>query len=231
MATKKQISDAILYRLAGGIPDSGFPIDERDIWDALESKLNTLFKVTHFNQTLPSGETIPDNLMIATYDNISVTSSYSGKSKSTLPIVPISLPRGMGINEIKPILSQNTSDSNLILGNPFIPFMAGQDFLLKADSLLNDLMGQIGYTPSGKIVEYTKDITTFGITKVSMKLVVFDMSQYGVSDELPIPADFVGQLEDELTREYAAVLPESGVINNFSNAGQTIPNNAATNNK
>lgn len=220
MSTKRIIADQVLIRLFGGLPDSAAPVQKYDIYKALEQKLNALFKLTHFNQTLPSGESIPDGLMIATYDNIAATSSYSGKSKSTLPIMPISLPRGMGINEIRPILSLNTSDSNLILGNPFIPLMAGQEFLLQADNLLNDLLGQIGYTPNGKIVEYSKDITTFGMTKVSMKLVVFDMAQYNETDVLPVPADMEQQIVNELIAEFAPVVPESGQVNAITTANQ-----------
>lgn len=218
--TKKLISDNLLYKLAGGIPTPGFPIHQEDVWVSLDMKINAMFKLTQFNQNLPNGETIPDNLMIATYEDIAVT-SISNYSKATLPIMPISLPRGAGINEIRPILSKRGTDRTY--GNPMIPLLAGQNYLLQADSLLNDLMGQFGYELNGKTINFTKDITTYGIDTVSMKLVVFDMSQYGVTDYLPIPTDYIDMIEKELMQEFSPVLAKSGFVSNYTNPTQNIP--------
>lgn len=215
--TKKLISDNVLYRLAGGVPVPSFPIHEEDIWSSLDAKINAMFKMTQFNQTLPSGETIPDNLMIATYEDIAVT-SVSNYSKASLPIMPISLPRNAGINEIRPILNKSGEDRTY--GNPMIPLLAGQHYLLQSDSLLNDLMGQFGYEPNGKTIKFTSDITTFGISTVQMKLVVFDMSQYGVTDTLPITPDMVEPIEKELLQEFAPVLAKSGFVSVWTNPSQ-----------
>ena len=224
MSTKKEISEMVLYKLAGGVPDSSFPVDERDIFDALEHKVNARIKSEQFSINIPSGGTIPENLMLATYEDVAVTRTSNERSKCTLPIIPISLPRNAGVNEIRPVL--NVTDSgDRMLGNPLIPLQAGQDFLLKADTLLNDLQGQWGYTINGKTIFITKDLTTYDITKVDMKLVVFDISQYSLTQDLPIPSDWVNQIEDELVAEFAPVLAESGYVNNFTNAGQTVPNN------
>lgn len=219
MATKKQISDSVLYKLAGGIPDSSFPIDERDIWNSIDHKINARFKLEQFQGNLPSGGTIPDNLCLATYEGITVTRTSNERSKCTLPIMPVSLPRNAGINEIRPVLNL-TDSGDRMLGQPIIPLQAGQAYLLNADELLNDLMGQWGYEVNGKTIVFTKDLTTYDITKVDMKLLVFDISQYSITDTLPIPADFQEQLENELVAEFAPVIPESGVVNNFTNAGQ-----------
>ena len=110
--------------------------------------------------------------------------------------------------------------------NPFIPLQRGQISLLKVDGLLNDLMGQIGYEPKNQTITFTKDLTLFGVTNVTMELCVFDISNYSITQDLPIPADYIGRLVDELVSEFAPVSAETGMVNNFSNAGQTIPNNA-----
>jgi hypothetical protein len=227
MATKKEISDAVLYKLAGGVPDSGFPVDERDIWHALESKVNALFKLTQFSVNLPSGSTIPDGLYLATYEDVAVTRTSNERSKCTLPVIPVSLPRNAGIHEIRPVLNL-VSSGDRMLGNPVIPLQAGQDFLLQADSLLNDMLGQFWYIPSGKTITFSKDLTVYEITKVDMKLVVFEAGNYTINQDLPIPADMVQQIEDELVREFAVVMPESAIVNNFSNMGQK-PGNAVSN--
>ena len=62
--TKKIISDEVLYKISGGVPPSGFPIDERDIWSSLEDLINAKFKLHHFDTTLASGETLPEFSMI-----------------------------------------------------------------------------------------------------------------------------------------------------------------------
>lgn len=217
MATKKEISEMVLFKLSGGWPDVNFQTDERDIWDALDHKVNEIFKLHHFDTTLPSGETIPENTMIATYENNTVTSLGNGKSSVTLPITPISLPKSMGI-----YLVYDPANPD----NPFIPLQRGQLSLLKVDSLLNDLMGQVGYEPKNQTITFTKDLTLFGVTNVTMELCIFDISNYSITQDLPIPADYIGRLEDELVNEFAPVSAETGVVNNFSNAGQTIPNNA-----
>ena len=95
--TKKIISDEVLYKISGGVPPSGFPIDERDIWSSLEDLINAKFKLHHFDTTLASGETLPEFSMIATYENNTVTSLGNGKSYATLPVQPINLPKGAGI--------------------------------------------------------------------------------------------------------------------------------------
>lgn len=219
MSTKRLIADMVLYKLAGGPPDASFPVNKLDIYDALEHKVNTMFKTQQFSTNLPSGGTIPENMALATYEDVAVTRTSNERSKCTLPVMPIALPRNAGVNEIRPVLNLVESGDR-ILGNPIIPIQAGQTFLLQADKLLNDLMGQWGYEVNGKTIIFSKDLTVYDITKVDIKLVVLDITQYTETDELPIPADYLGQIEDELVQEFAAVVPESGLVNNFSNANQ-----------
>jgi hypothetical protein len=225
MATKKEISDFVLFKLAGGIPDGSFPVDERDIWDSLDNKVNAHFKLSHFTANLPGNETIPDNLHTAIYEDIAVTRTSNERSQCTLPVMPIALPKEIGIVEIRPVLNISQSGDRM-LGQPVIPLRAGQEFLLGADKLLNGLMGQFGYTPRGRKIIFTKDLTTYNITKVDAQLVVFDISQYGENDTLPIPQDYIDQIEGELINEFAPVVSKTGRVNVWANPNPTIPNNA-----
>jgi hypothetical protein len=205
--TKRIIADQVLQRLAGGFPDVQEAVQKEDIFKAIEQKINSMFKIQHFNQTLASGETtIPENLALATYDDVTVT-SFNGKSKATLPIIPISLPRNMGI-----FLVYDADFPD----NPFIPLLRGQSALLKSDTLLNDLMGQIGYEPKNTEIVFTKDITQFGIDEVTMELVVFDITQYNETDLLPVPSDYAEQIVNELVNQFSNVVPETGIVNNYS---------------
>lgn len=220
--TKRLISDQVLFRLYGSLPDSSATVQKYDVYKALEQKINAKFKLTQFSQTLPNGQTIPDNLMIATYEDVPVTRTFNEQSVATLPVMPISLPIGMGINEIRPVLNQIPTGDRM-LGSPMIPLQAGQDFLLQADKLLNGLMGQVGYTPSQSKVIFTTDLTTLNVTKVDMKLVVFDLSQYGETDPLPIPSDMEEILVSELYAQFAPVQPERGIINPITTFGDQAP--------
>lgn len=217
--TKKQISDTVLYKLAGGVPDSGFPVDERDIWSSMEDIINKMLKAQQFSVNLPSGGTIPENLLLATYEDVAVTRTSNERSKCTLPVIPVSLPRNAGINEIRPVLNLVDSGDRM-LGNPIIPVQAGQTFLLQADKLLNDLLGQWSYEVNGKTIIFSKDLTTYDISKVDMKLVVFSIADYTINQDLPLPADWVSDITDTLVQEFAPVVAENGFVNNFTNAGQ-----------
>ena len=217
--TKKQFSDSVLYKLAGGIPDTAFPVDERDVWDAMEHRINARFKMEQFSVNLPSGGTIPDGLHLATYEDIELTRTSNERCKCTLPVVPVALPRNAGINEVRPQLNLVESGEKM-LGNPLIPLQPGQTYLLKADKLLNNLMGEWGYEVNGKTLIINKDLTVFDITKVDMKLVVFQISDYTITQDLPVPADYLAQLEDEIIQEFAPVAAESGYVNIWSNLGQ-----------
>lgn len=210
--TKKIIAEQVLKRLDGGYSDTADPIDERDVYKATEQKINALFKLRHLDTTLPSGETLPENAMIATYENIAVTSLDNGKSYATLPVTPISMTKNMGIFMI---YDPTTPD------NFFIPLQRSQLALLKADELLSDLMGSIGYEPKNQTVTFTKDLTFFGINNVTMELCVFDMSKYSLTDRLPIPADMEDQIIQELVKDFSPVQPEDGTVNNFTSAGQS----------
>jgi hypothetical protein len=211
MVTKKIISDQILLRLYGGYRDTNAPVDERDIWRALEELINTVLKSQHFSQTLPSGETIPENLMIGIYENVATISTTTGKSKAVLPITPISLPRNLGIYQI---YDSQHPDS------PFIPLLAGQKALLKTDALLSDLLGQVSYEPKGTTIIFNKDLPLYGISSITMELIVMDISLYGINDILPIPADYTAGIIEQLMTIFSAVVAEDAEVNPYTNAGQ-----------
>lgn len=212
--TKKIISDEVLYKISGGVTPSGFPIDERDIWSSLEYLINAKFKLHHFDTTLASGETLPEFSMIATYENNTVTSLGNGKSYATLPVQPINLPKGAGICYV-----YNAATPDIF----YIPLQRGQVALLKVDDLLNDLGGQIGFEPKKNTIVFTKDLTTYGVTSVTMELAVFDISQYTTTQDLPIPADMVEEIQSALIAEFAPVLAKSGIVSNFVNPSQNVP--------
>lgn len=212
-STKMIIGEQVLFRYYGGYIDTSGPVQLEDVYKALEQKVNSLFKLHHFDTTLPSGETTPDNLMIGTYENVAVTSLNNGKSQSILPITPISLPKNVGI-----YLVYNPDFPDF----PFIPLLKGQRGLLRTDTLLNDMLGQITYEPNNNRLTFSKDLLLMGCPVVTMELCVLDMSLYSVTDPLPIPSDYEQTIIDELVQSFMPVLPEVGLVNNYTTAGQKV---------
>jgi hypothetical protein len=211
--TKRILSDQVAYYLSSGYPDVADAVQREDIDKQIEQKINAMFKMQQFSINLPNGETIPDNIMLATYEDVPIVVASNVKSKSVLPVMPISLPRNAGIHEIRPVI--NTNGNERLLGPPFIPLISGQSYLLQADILLNDLMGQISYEPQGRSVVYSKNLVTLQITKCDMKLVVFDISQYDEFTILPIPSDMEDAVIQEVVKFFAPVQPEQGLVSNY----------------
>ena len=211
MSTKRLIGDQILYRLNGGNPDNSFPVQLPDIYKALEQKLNAKFQIRQFDTNLPQGETIPDNLCIGVYEDIPVTTFSQLKSKAVMPVMPITLPRNVGIFLI---YDPKNIDA------PFIPLQRGTTALLRTNALLNDLMGMVSYEPRGREVIFNKNLPLMGVNKVTMELIVMDISQYSETDILPIPASLEAEIIEELVQQFSKVVPESGIVNNFSNSNQ-----------
>lgn len=207
-STKYLLAEQVQTRLAGGFRDANQPVQNEDIVKAIEQIINSMFQMQYYSATLPTGETIPDNLMIAFYENIQVT-SVGDKSQAELPIVPISLPRNMGVYRV--------TDSN---DNDFIPVPLGQGALLRADKLLNDLLGSIWFEVRKNVVIFSKDILLLGINTVNMYLIVMDISLYSNTDPLPIPSSMEEEIVERAFAKFATVTPETGIVNNYSSATQ-----------
>ena len=195
MTTKNKISEQVLYRVNGGVTKTNSVIQKEDVVEALSQMINTQFKTQHFAVTLPSGETIPDNLLMADYEAPVVT--FGGhKSKCTLPIMPVTLPRNMGVFSVSP---------NEDFSNEYIPIQAGQDELLKGQPLISDLLGEVGYYVKGKEIITAQDVTINNVTKLYLRLVIFDIAAYDDYDSLPIPADYETTIVDELVKRFAPI--------------------------
>ena len=209
--TKYLLAEQVMYRISGGYPDVSSPVDRRDIYKAIEQLINSQYKYQFLSVQLPSGESIPDNLCIGTFAGITVTSDTLGRSKATLPIMPVSLPKDLGVYQI---YQAEYPES------PFIPLPRGVYSLLKTDELLNDILGQCGYEVKGKTIVFTKDLPLYGISSVTMELIAMDITAYSETDYLPIPADYEATIIDQLVKMFAPIVPETALQNPYTTAGQ-----------
>jgi hypothetical protein len=106
--------------------------------------------------------------------------------------------------------------------NDYIPVPLGQGALIRADKLLNDLLGSVWYELRNFTVVFSKDITLLGVSSVNMYLVVMDISLYSNTDPLPIPAGAEDEIIEKVFAKFAIVTPETGIVDNYSAATNKI---------
>lgn len=213
-SSKRVIADQVMFKIQGGYPDVASPVQYPDVYKAMEQKINSDFKTIHFAQTLAGGETIPEHAMMATYEDITVSSIESQtKSEAILPVQPISLIRNMGVYDIYDTNHPEVS---------FIPLRYGQQNLLKSQPLINDLLGQVGYSPKGNKVIFDQDLLTIGVETVDMVLLVMDFSTYEDSDALNLPPDYESNLVDYLVKIFAPVVQGEKDVDVYTEPTQPI---------
>jgi hypothetical protein len=196
MTTKSQMIERIRRVLSGGYPSNRDRVKDAEIEKQLESVINTLLKVEMFNMTFNvDGATIPDGVMIATYENIEVVGGIDDTCFVTLPVTPMYLPEKMGVFSVYP-----TSYPQ----HEFIPIPAGQYYILQQITEVNSLLGRVPYVWDGKKITIYRNLIGDGIFTVDMKLAIADLSQYGPNDPLPVSPELEAQAIDAVVKLYVA---------------------------
>ena len=220
VVTIGRLSEEILKMLSGGDIQAATNISLNEIKISIGQCINSLLKIEHFTINEKMRETIPNGSVLAWYEGIAVTSS-NGKSKITLPIKPIKLPRDMGVFGVYP---KYTTDSNYELDKEFIPMQMGQSSLIKSQPMINDLFGQVGRETIGGEIWLTKDIKAlFPDVVVAMRLVVMDVSQYGDWDILPLLPEQEIQIKQEVIKLYSGVGVADMVVDATTKQQQNLP--------
>lgn len=203
-STKGRIVEQI-QRLLEGNSIINSRVHKNDIKLLVEQVGNQLLKADHFAVNVPEGDTIPNNCMVFTYDNVAVTTYKTTKSKATLPAIPISLPRNMGVLHVSKVEA---------IDEPFIPIPTSLYGVIKPQALLGDLSGLIGYEIVGRDIIFTKNLPGLGVNAVYIRLVGLDLSQLGDYDLLPLSADMEAQLVTQVYNILAQVPPADKQNNN-----------------
>ena len=188
MTTKFKIAEQV-NRLLKGNPVISARIHQNDIKILIEQVANQLLKADYFAVNMPDGDTIPNNCMVFTYDNVPVTTYKTTLSKATLPAIPISLPRNMGV------LHVSKTDA---INEPFVPIPTSLFGIVSPQDLLGDLSGLIGYEVIGKDIVFTKNLPGLSINSVYIRLVGVDLSQLTDYDILPLSADLEAQVVQQV---------------------------------
>ena len=108
------LCEQVMNLLQGGDASAATPIEMPVIQKMIEHLINLNLKSDYFTTHLAQGETIPDGLMLANYENIPVLPYKKKFSRAKLPAIPISLPRNMGYYFIGPAVANNLLQTNLL---------------------------------------------------------------------------------------------------------------------
>lgn len=199
--TVYRLAEEILKLLTGGDPPAATDISINEMKISIGQVANSLLKTEYFQVNGATGETIPNGSVLGLYEDIAVE-SWSGKSRCTLPIKPLKLPRNMGVFAIYP--KYRNIDAGYDLDKEFIPLQMGQAGLLKSQLMINDLMGQVGYEVFGNQVIFTKDIKLqYPQIVVAMRLAIMDISLYDDYEILPILPEQEWQIKQEVWKMYS----------------------------
>lgn len=181
MTTISNITERVRLQLSGGNPSVRDSSRDAEIREAINSVGATLLKADVLNNL--DGETIPDGVIIATYEKIPLTRA-KGRAIATLPATPMNMPERMGVFAVYPPDEPE---------NEFDPLPPGIYNLWKEDKLLSPLDNG-WYTWDGNKVTIWKDLVGGGMSAVDMKICTVDFRLLGDSAILPIPVDLEAQL-------------------------------------
>lgn len=206
--------------LAGGDPGAADNISANELKIAIGQVCNSVLKTEYLQVNGRTGETIPNGSVLGMYTDIAVV-TYNGKSKATLPIKPLKLPRNMGVFAIYP---KYTGIGDYQLDKEFIPLQMGQAALIKSQLMINDLLGQVGYEVFGMDVVFTKDIKTlFPEVVLAMRLAIMDISQYDDYDVLPVLPEQEWQIKQEVVKLYAGEPVPDKLVDDTAKEQKNIP--------
>src|SRR5580692_8351223 len=178
--TKQRLADEIMLLLAGGRVGSAVKWHPSEIKLSIAQVANQLLKMEYLNTNIPFGEAIPHGAAIGTYPG-NLLVPWSNTCMTTLPVMPIKLPRNMGVYQIFPAADYFTE---------FIPLQLGEASMILSQGLVGALSGFTGYEVSGLQVIFTQDLTIPNVnTYVTARLVVLDFTQYSDYDVLPLPPE------------------------------------------
>jgi hypothetical protein len=213
--TKYKLAEQCVRILNGGEIPVATKVKINEAKIAVEQVLNKLLKMEYLNLNIPTAELIPNGASVATYEGITVT-QYGTRSKSTLPAMPLKLPRGIGVYQIFDPANMDC---------PFIPLEMGQFGLLSSQPLINNLLGQVGYEWYGTEIIYTTDLTQPSPIEVTIRLVVLDIGQYSDYDILPVPADMEWEIVQEVVKLYSAEPVGDKLVDPNNNDQVNVPIN------
>lgn len=192
MITKGKITDQILRLYTGGNTSDEKELSRDDINLLVEQVINRLLKTEYMAVNMQSGDMFPPHTLVTTYYLSLVSNSAQNPYvHAYLPVMPISLPRNMGVWSVG-----NASGTR----DEYIPLQTGQQSMITSQDALQYLESQVGYWVEGNVINFLTDITEspFNVSSVKVQLLVVDPSVLGEYDYLQIPVEMQEMIVKEV---------------------------------
>lgn len=210
-----RLAEQVYSLIEGGDPGVASSISLNELKISCAQVINQMLKTEYLSVNMKTGEAIPNGTVVARYENIPVVQTSNNKSKASLPVKPMMLPRNMGV------WSVYLEDSP---EKEFIPLQMGQSNLLRSQLMINDLLGQTGYEVRGNDIYFTKDITDAGHpTSVIIEMIIMDISNYSDYDVLPVPPEMEWQVVQEVYKLYITQPIADKVVSATAKEEKNIP--------
>tara|TARA_R110002050_G_C8788119_1_gene501828 strand:- start:233 stop:871 length:639 start_codon:yes stop_codon:yes gene_type:complete len=212
MTTIGKITEQIYRVYSGGNPSDDSEITKSEIKSLVSQSINKLLKSEYLGVNRKDGDYFPPHSMISTYNVGSISTYETVKARAKLPVVPISLPRDMGVWSVS-----TSGDAD----QQYIPLQSGQYTLLSSQDVLQHLDNQVGYYVDGQYLIFTKDITQspYSCSTLKVRLLTIDATTLDDYDIVQIPADMEdGVIKDVL--QFLGVVPK--VVDKVSDSNNQV---------
>lgn len=205
MVTIYSISEQI-QRLLGQNTGGSARVHINEIKLLVSQVASSVIKGDQLSVNMPNGDTIPNNCVLYTFENIPVTTA-NGKSKAKLPYIPVSLPNNMGVFQVMPMkLVSGTQYTQW--ESQYVPIPASMYGVV---SPLNVLGTNVGYEVFGSDVYFTADLSAKGVSYVSMRLVGVALDSIDDYTILPLSADIQANVIDTVFKILMAEPPKDRI--------------------
>jgi hypothetical protein len=182
--TLKAFVESAMRILKGGNVRSSSNLHENDVKASLARAIAFLVKKESVTQM--DGTTVPDYLMVGTYEDIPVVAIDDDHSYALLPVPTVALGRSKGIMKVA-----KTGCYDFIV--PLEPGMMSVAQKINHTALSAILDSEIiAYEPQRDRVVFNRSKEEMG-DSVYMHLIVTDVLQLDDYSQLPIPQDMEGQ--------------------------------------
>tara|TARA_R110002050_G_scaffold118847_5_gene236522 strand:- start:655 stop:1320 length:666 start_codon:yes stop_codon:yes gene_type:complete len=204
MITKGKLTDQILRLYTGGNPSDDKEISRADVNLLVGQAINQILKKEYVASGISQGEMFPPHTLVTTYKSTIVANAGFQHPYALLPVMPISLPRNMGVWRVVPASSEADKVSSSF-DQELIPIQTGQLSALNSQEQTQYLEDQVGYWAEGNKIFFNKDVlnsSTHRFGAVFISLLVIDPTVLGEYDYLAIPAEH----EDSIIKECLTIL-------------------------
>lgn len=186
MATTQKLGAQIIKLLSAGSKPKDSKIRERYIYAEILQVVHKLIRSEYF-EFKNTDDPAVNHLYIATYSDITVTNDTQHKRDyALLPVAPLYLPGGVGIQQVSPYTGDIDKDVAMVIIQP-----NELEMFRSLNSGLEIMKDQFCAEPDRSRIWFTeknnKTLIESGISKVEIKMVVIDPTQVGPTDQLPIP--------------------------------------------